>query len=69
MNLITLMSLKLVNNTKLCSIAKYNEMAPPYAPTKQNHDEGEQWGGLHTKAMTCCQTTRKGKHKNHNERE
>jgi hypothetical protein len=45
MNLITLMSLKLVNNTKLCSIAKYNELAPPYAPTKQNHDEGEQMGG------------------------
>jgi hypothetical protein len=45
MNLITLMSLKLVNTTKLCSIAKYNERTPPYAPTKQNHDEGEQMGG------------------------
>jgi hypothetical protein len=37
--------LKLVNNTKLCSITKYNERAPPFAPTKKNHGEGEQMGG------------------------
>jgi hypothetical protein len=63
------MLLKLVNNTKLCSIAKYNERTPPDAPTKQNHDEGEQMGGTSHQRYDLLQTRRKGKHKNHSERE